>query len=176
MEEPAQLPAPELSSLMALPRHASSSSACASSTSRSDRPAPRNTRATVVPSSSGASASRTPRGAPLGPSTPARASASSSSRETGGASQPAASPAAACAASPACATPAPAGQASDTMTPRTGAVVEQVVALGHAPKGTGGERNLNLSLQRMRENGKLSGEAEVQLRRLPIGHRSGCDK
>ena len=110
------------------------------------------------------------------PSTPARASASSSSRATGGASQPAASPAAACAASPACATPAPAAQASDTMTPRTTAVVEQVLALGHAPRNVGGEDKLRRALQRKREEAKTSTDAEAQLQVLPQGHRSDCDK
>ena len=143
--------------------------------SRRPRAAPRAARPAAVTSSSSASASRTSRGAPLDPSTPARASASSSSRAPGGASQPAASPAAACAASPACATPAPAAQASDTMTPRTEAVVEQVLALGHAPRHVGGEQKLRRALQRKREEAKTSTDAEAQLRVLPKGHRSDCD-
>ena len=110
------------------------------------------------------------------PSTPGRASASSSSRATGGAPQPAASPAAACAASPACATPAPAAQASDTMTPRTTAVVEQVLALGHAPRHVGGENKLRLALQKKRKKAKTSTEAEARLQVQPTGHRSDCDK
>ena len=144
--------------------------------SRRPRAAPRSARPAAVASSSSASASRTSRGAPLDPGTPARASASSSSRAPGGASQPAASPAAACAASPACATPAPAAQASDTMTPRTEAVVEQVLALGHAPRHVGGEDKLRSALQRKREEGKTSTDAEAQLQALPQGHRSDCDK
>ena len=144
--------------------------------SRRPRAAPRAARPAAVASSSSASASRTSRGAPLDPGTPARASASSSSRAPGGASQPAASPAAACAASPACATPAPAAQASDTMTPRTEAVVEQVLALGHAPRNVGGEDKLRRALQRKREEAKTSTDAEAQLQVLPQGHRSDCDK
>ena len=116
--------------------------------------------------------SRQPRSTQL---TPARASASSSSRAPGGASEPAASPAAACAASPACATPAPAAQASDTMTPRTEAVVEQVLALGHAPRNVGGEDKLRSALRRKRAQGKTSTDAEAQLQALPQGHRSDWD-
>ena len=62
------------------------------------------------------------------------------------------------------------------MTPRTEAVVEQVLALGHAPRHVGGEDKLRRALRRKREEGKTSTEAEARLQVQPTGHRSDCDK